>query len=222
MPPRHISKSFYDKSAAVYDSLMKLVGTAPTIKGLIKTLHIDVPEDARVLDLGCGTGLATEAISRRFPEAEISGLDYSEEMLRIYGKKFPKRRRYVGDFNDEGTFLSYPSKRHVKMKPGSYDLIISSGAVSEYGRLDSVLPLTYRLLKEGGVFVNIGVKDHIINKITCKVWKYKPASERRFIKACEDAGYGDIEVVTIPDILFPTNILKYAVKARKPRSVKRL
>ena len=47
---------------------------------------------ARILDLGCGTGLELEAYFRRCPEAEVTGIDLSEAMLRALRLKFPGRR----------------------------------------------------------------------------------------------------------------------------------
>ncbi|MFO6407659.1 class I SAM-dependent methyltransferase, partial [Pseudomonas aeruginosa] len=35
----------------------------------------------RIYDLGCGTGIATELLARRWPLAELYGVDSSVEML---------------------------------------------------------------------------------------------------------------------------------------------
>lgn len=43
---------------------------------------LDVPEGGSVLELGCGTGRNMIAIARRYPGAEVFGLDISCEMLK--------------------------------------------------------------------------------------------------------------------------------------------
>jgi ubiquinone/menaquinone biosynthesis C-methylase UbiE len=215
MPFSREAVGFYDRSADLYDSIMNIAGTAPTVKSLIKSLKIGVREGGHVLDLGCGTGLATSVLLKKFPNAQVSGLDYSAKMLQIYSKRFPTVRTYEGDFNDQSTFKSYPSRRPHKFKAGSFDLVISSSALSEYGELGRAVPIIHGLLRDDGVLVNIGIKETFLNKISSRVWKYNPANEHKFIRACEQAGFSEIQSISIPTILFPSCILKYAVKARK-------
>ena len=41
-----------------------------------------------LLDIGCGTGLELEAVYRRFPEAAVTGIDLSGDMLAKAREKF--------------------------------------------------------------------------------------------------------------------------------------
>jgi len=43
-----------------------------------------VDDAARILEVGCGTGLATEELRRVFPQAEITGID----ILPVPGRLF--------------------------------------------------------------------------------------------------------------------------------------
>ncbi len=52
---------------------------------------------ARMLDLACGTGDSCVALHRRFPSAEISGVDLSSGMLEIARRKCPYAHFAVGD-----------------------------------------------------------------------------------------------------------------------------
>ena len=45
----------------------------------------------RLLDLGVGTGLELESIYRRFPSAELVGMDLSETMLAELRRKYPEK-----------------------------------------------------------------------------------------------------------------------------------
>lgn len=47
---------------------------------------------ARVLDLGCGTGLELEEYFRLNPEAEVTGIDLSDAMLGALEAKFPDQK----------------------------------------------------------------------------------------------------------------------------------
>ena len=46
---------------------------------LLGRIHLEQPE--RVVDLGCGPGNLTLALARRWPDAQVAGIDSSEEML---------------------------------------------------------------------------------------------------------------------------------------------
>ncbi|AOS43272.1 ubiquinone/menaquinone biosynthesis methyltransferase [Lacunisphaera limnophila] len=45
------------------------------------------PAPARILEVGCGTGRNLVALARRFPRAQITGVDLSGEMLAIARRK---------------------------------------------------------------------------------------------------------------------------------------
>ena len=44
--------------------------------------HIGELQPTCIYDLGCGTGIATQLLARRWPEAELTGVDSSAQMLR--------------------------------------------------------------------------------------------------------------------------------------------
>ena len=59
--------------------------------------HIPAFEPRTVYDLGCGPGNSTELLAATFPNAEIVGVDYSDEMLaaareRVSGAAFVKQK----------------------------------------------------------------------------------------------------------------------------------
>ena len=64
----------------------------------------------RVLDLGCGTGLELEEYFRLNPDAEVTGIDLSEAMLKALKEKFPDRRinLLIGSYFDVPFCRYYP------------------------------------------------------------------------------------------------------------------
>ncbi|WP_085314424.1 trans-aconitate 2-methyltransferase [Derxia lacustris] len=51
----------------------------------------------QVIDLGCGPGNSTELLAARWPDAEVSGLDSSPNMLAEARKRLPGRRFELAD-----------------------------------------------------------------------------------------------------------------------------
>ena len=204
-------KKVYDKRARVYDRLMSSFGHKFDLRRIFPLLEQHFVNDGHgleILDLGCGTGLTSQFLTRLFPDAQITGLDYSQEMLKIYSRRFPECEVVKGDFNLPETFLSLEER---------FDFIVSVGAFGEYGKLDKALPLVYDSLKENGAFVNVGIKRNIIGKLSGKCWHFRPLKKQFFIEKCREAGFRDVEEVKLPRRFFLTNYRKYVVRAEKNR-----
>ena len=68
--------------------------TQPAID-LIQRIELSNPE--RIVDLGCGPGNSTEALRRRWPDANIIGVDRSPEMIAAAKAAYPEGTWEVGD-----------------------------------------------------------------------------------------------------------------------------
>lgn len=68
--------------------------TQPAID-LIQRVELAKPD--RIIDLGCGPGNSTEPLRQRWPDAEVTGLDSSPEMIASARKTYPDGIWQVGD-----------------------------------------------------------------------------------------------------------------------------
>jgi ubiquinone/menaquinone biosynthesis C-methylase UbiE len=75
----------FDRLAPRWDNLRSEDAFAP----LEQALSAIPSPPARVLDLGTGTGLAAFALARRFPEAEVVGVDVAERMIDTARRNTP-------------------------------------------------------------------------------------------------------------------------------------
>ena len=73
---------------------------------LIAQIHLEAP--ARIVDLGCGPGNSTEQLRQRWPNAAITGVDNSPEMLAQAKAKHPDWQWVLGDI-ETGT----PNRRSI-------------------------------------------------------------------------------------------------------------
>lgn len=93
----------------------------------------------RIVDLGCGPGNSTELLARRFPDADILGIDSSQAMLEAARRRLPEARFERGDIGALGDI-------------GRFDLVFTNAAlqwVPDHARL---LPALFALTAPGGVF----------------------------------------------------------------------
>ncbi len=61
--------------------------TRPSLD-LLQGVRLTAP--ARCIDLGCGPGNSTELVAARFPDAEVTGLDSSADMIEKARKRLPR------------------------------------------------------------------------------------------------------------------------------------
>ena len=112
----------------------------------MKLLAFPPEAHIRVLDLGAGTGILSHMIAEAFPNARITLVDISSEMLKIARKRLGegKRIRYM------------QADISLLAMPGEFDVVVSALAIHHlkddekhvlYGEV-------YKALGAGGVFVN--------------------------------------------------------------------
>lgn len=101
---------------------------------------------ARVLDLGCGTGLLSQKIS---PLAkDIVALDSSEEMIEELDKKQLPNVEPVVDGLTRGLVAQHPAFR------GQFDVVVASSVCAFIDDLETALDVSYSLLNIGGTFIH--------------------------------------------------------------------
>ena len=128
----------------LYDPLVSLMGAARARDELIKQASIQ--PNQRVLDLGCGTGTLVVLLKRKYPAAEIVGLDPDPKALHRAKKKI--RRAGVAVQLDEGFADELPFEK------GTFDRVLSSFMLHhlEEHEREKTLREVLRVLKPAGSF----------------------------------------------------------------------
>jgi trans-aconitate 2-methyltransferase len=109
---------------------------------LIAQIRLENP--ARIVDLGCGPGNSTELLRHRWPQAAISGVDNSPEMLAQAKTKHPDWQWVMGDieaWKPEPAVDLIFSNAALHWVPGHATLFRSLiGAVAADGALAAQMP----------------------------------------------------------------------------------
>ncbi|MBH5337779.1 ubiquinone/menaquinone biosynthesis methyltransferase [Streptomyces pactum] len=98
------------------------------------------PADGRLLDLATGTGVIALEAARRYPSAEVTGADFSEEMLR-------RARNKPGA---EKVRWQHADAADLPFEDASFDGITEGYLLRNVSDLEGVLREQYRVLKPGG------------------------------------------------------------------------
>lgn len=100
--------------------------------------HVPLESPGVVFDLGCGTGNVTRILAERWPEAEVSGVDSSPEML--------SRAR------DGGGAIGWIEADLARWtSPMKADLVFSNAALHWLDDQRELFPRLLAMLKPGGV-----------------------------------------------------------------------
>ena len=94
----------------------------------------------RAVDLGCGPGNSTELVARRFPGAEVLGIDNSEAMLAAARERLPAARFEAGDI-----------ARWTPAADAAPDLIYANAALQWVPDHEVLIPRLFAALAPGGV-----------------------------------------------------------------------
>ena len=107
----------------------------------------DIPANARVLDIGCGTGdLSLEAAKRVAPRGEVVGLDFSSKMLEMAEKRYQALGRPLnGQFK-----LVQKSAEELPLDGKPFDLVLSGFVLRNLPQIDRVIAGIWNSLKRGG------------------------------------------------------------------------
>lgn len=89
------------------------------------------------VDLGCGPGNSTEVLAARYPDAQVSGLDSSDDMLAAARKRLPGLQFELADIAHW-----QPAKR--------YDVILANASLQWLPDHQQLYPQLVQQLAEGG------------------------------------------------------------------------
>lgn len=149
--------------------------------------RIDIADPKRIIDIGCGPGNSTEILRRRWPGAEIIGLDNSANMLEKAAADHPDIKWILMDASSDLSSL------------GEFDVVFSNAVLQWIPNHEELIPKLYRLLSQGGVLAvqapyikELPVYSDIIRTAGSSKWSVYFRQIPEFPKHCSLKHYYDI------------------------------
>jgi tRNA (cmo5U34)-methyltransferase len=151
-------KEQFDQISKKYDSQRRvLIPCYDDFYGIgVEWLHFNT-STPKILDLGAGTGIFSQFVLEKYPQADITLLDFSEQMLSVARERFKDIKNVSFQVADMMSFE--PQQK--------YDAVISSLAIHHLTDEDKqkLFKKIHGMLNDGGFFVNAeqvkGTTDYI-------------------------------------------------------------
>ena len=147
---------FFNKRADGYEEHMK--ETVEEFEKYYKAIShpIRKTEDKiNILDLGCGTGLELEGIFSKVPNAQITGIDMSEEMIKKLKEKYENKLDNIKIIMDSYLTLPFENK--------NYDYVVACMTMHHFLKEEKIelYKKIREALKEGGKYIE---GDYMVSK----------------------------------------------------------
>lgn len=132
----------FTRGSQNYDSIVRV--QKQITQDLVSSFNESDLSAGAILDIGCGTGALTDALSKAHPNGEwekrVTGLDMASGMVRFALKKYPAAPLVQGDMH------------HLPFKPDSFDLVLSASVFQWALPLEDVLTQMLQAVKPKGAF----------------------------------------------------------------------
>ncbi len=114
-----------------------------------------MPSPRRILELGCGIGVASQAVAQAFPQAEYHAVDVAAGLLRF--------AHLLAEQRGLALHLHQRDAAHCGFPDGHFDLIVSNIMFHETNsaRLPQILRECHRVLRVGGSMCHVDVPTQV-------------------------------------------------------------
>ena len=120
------NRLLFDNFAETYEKTLQNINYAV----IDKIIELYAPLNGKILDLGCGTGLLGAKI--KSPENEITGVDISENMLKIAAEK-----------NTYNKLINQDICEYLQSRNQYFDCIIAADVFCYFGSLAHIIQKTF-------------------------------------------------------------------------------
>ena len=148
---------------------------------------VDIQDGWTMLDIGCGGGATLRRLLKRSRNAQVYGIDISEESVA-------KARQINADVLDQQVFVQQGSAEKLPYEDRKFDLVTAVETVYFWPNLSNCLQEVSRVLKSGGHFaimVEVIDTDSKWTNVVEGMTAYTPKQLKALL---DDAGFVQTEI----------------------------
>ena len=148
---------------------------------------VEIQDDWTMLDIGCGGGATLKRLLKRSKNAQVYGIDISEESVA-------KARQINADVLDKQVFVQQGSVAELPYEDEKFDLVTAVETVYFWPNLPSCLQEVRRVLKSGGHFAIMVEVVDTDSKWTNMVEGMTTYTPKQLKTLLDDAGFVQTEI----------------------------
>ncbi len=184
-------KSFFSQCARPEGSLGRVMLSfmnythAPLTNWGLKL--VDIQDGWTMLDVGCGGGFTIRRLLNRSKDAQVYGIDISEESVA-------KAKKVNAEVLDKQVFVTQGSAEKLPYENEKFDLVTAVETVYFWPNLSGCLQEVHRVLKPGGKFailVEVVDSDSKWTSVVEGMTAYTPEQIKSLL---DDAGFAQTEI----------------------------
>ena len=153
---KNFRKKIWDFWANKYDRLwVQKLSLKPTRDEISDLIEKDLKtRNLKVIDIGCGPGELLKQLQSKSNKLDLTGVDFSEEMIKQSQLKNTQAKHYILDVNDLDTIDK------------SYDILTCTHSLPYYKNLAEILDKFYNKLNpDGTIYLAFASGDSLYDKI---------------------------------------------------------
>lgn len=154
----------------------------------------------KILEVGCGPGLLLKELSKKYPEAEIFGIDIQESALKL-----------ARENNKKSIIFKIAKAEDLPFHDRFFDLVISKDSFHEYSNAEKALSEMHRITKMNGIIYVKDIKRDVPMYLLRRVINPKTVFEKLMFYSAR-ASYTKDEM---KKLLKRVNISNYVITTRK-------
>ena len=148
---------------------------------------VDVQDGWTMLDVGCGGGFTIRRLLKRSKDAQVYGIDISEESVA-------KAKKVNAEVLDKQVFVTLGSAEKLPYEDGKFNLVTAVETVYFWPNLPNCLQEVRRVLKPGGKFailVEVVDSDSKWTSVVEGMTAYSPEDLKKLL---DDTGFAQTEI----------------------------
>ena len=138
-------------------------------KDLISRIEVVYPK--RILDVGCGSGNSTHELKKRWPNAEIVGIDNSKAMIEKAKSLYDDTKFILQDATEDLSSL------------GKFDIVFSNAAIQRIPDHESLIKSLYDSLEDKGV---LAIQLPLVDEVKAQKALYELEHVKKYKQYLDD------------------------------------
>lgn len=210
---------FLYKLSNIYAAFLKLLGYERGLSRFLDRLELVCPENCRILDVACGSGIVGLHLMKRCPGSTLLATDLQENFLKE--TRLNARELGIDDARLSVAQSDLTEPRKTTRLDGSVQMLedASFGIVSIGGALGYAADVEHstrellRLVKPGGFFINLEMNSGIMGRFVAWLYSYRPLPLAAMQRIAAEGGH-EVSLVRFSIREFPANLTRIGIVVR--------